>query len=78
MWQGMEAEMKSKMHTLKTNANQATSQSNRRKLKLTKVESRKMAKTDSQILTDSITMKLRELEHEYIREFEKKMYAEKR
>ena len=44
--------------------------------KMHKAETKKMANTDSEILTDSITMKLKELEHEYIKEFEKKMYAE--
>ena len=34
-----------------------------------------MANTDSEILTDSIMMKLKELEHEYIKQFEEKMYA---
>ena len=35
-----------------------------------------MTNTDSEILPDSITMKLDKLEHEYIKEFDKKMYAE--
>ena len=69
--------MKSKIHTLKTNTNTVTTQSNnRRKPKLMKAESRKMENTSSGKLTDSITMKLRELEHEYIKEFEKKMHSE--
>ena len=69
--------MKSKIHTLKRNSNTVTTQSNnRRKPKLTKAESRKMENTSSEKLTDSITMKLRELEHEYIKEFEKNMHSE--
>ena len=40
MWQAREAEMISKMHTLKTNANLATTRSKRRKHKFTRVESR--------------------------------------
>ena len=76
MWQAKEAEMRSKMHRLKKNANPATTRSKRRKHEVTKAETKKMAYTDSEILTDNITMKLKELEHEYIKQFEKKMYAE--
>ena len=77
MWQAKEAEMRSKMHTMKTNANPATTRSKRRQHKVKKAETTKNANTDSEMLPDSITMKLKKLEYEYIKEFEKKMYAEK-
>ena len=76
MWQPKEAEMRSKMHILKINANPVTTRPTRRKHKVTKAEFNKMANADSKILRDSITMKLKELEHEYIKEFEKRMYVE--
>ena len=48
MWQAKEAEMRFKMHTLKTNTNPAISRSKRRKHKLTKVETKTMAYTHNE------------------------------
>ena len=75
MWQPKEIYMRSRMHTLKTNANPFEAQSKRRKHKLMKTESRQLENTGSEKLIDSNRIKLRELEHEYIKEFEKKMHA---
>ena len=74
-WQPNEAYIRSKMHTLKANANQVETQSKRRKHKLTKTKSRRLENTGSESLIESNQSKLRELEHEYIKEFEKKMHA---
>ena len=60
------------MHTLKTNAYPFETQSKRRKHKLTKAESRIQENTGSERLIYSNKIKLRELEHEYVKEFEKK------
>ena len=67
--------MISRMHTLKTSANPFETQSKRRKHKLMKTESRQLENTGSERSIDSNKIKLRELEHEYIKEFEKKMHA---
>ena len=45
---------------------------------MTKAESRQMENTGCEILNDSMENKRRELEKEYIKEFEKKMHAEER
>ena len=76
MWQAKEAYMRSKMYTLKTNANPFATPSKRRKHKLAKTESKQMGNTDCEVLIDSMKIQLRELEHDYIKEFEKKMHAE--
>ena len=75
MWQSKEIYMRSRMHTLKTNANPFETQSKRRKHKLMKTESRQLENTGSERSIDSNKIKLRELEHEYIKEFEKKMHT---
>ena len=72
MWQPKEIYMRSRMHTLKTNANPFEAQSKRRKHKLMKTESRQLENTGSEKLIDSNRIKLREREHEYIKEFEKR------
>ena len=78
MWQAKEAYVRSKMCTLKTNANGGSIHPKRKRQKLTKAESRQMKNTDCEMLNDSIEIKRRELEKEYIKEFEKKMHAEER
>ena len=72
IWQPKEAYIRSKMHTLKANANPVETQSKRRKHKLTKTKSRRFENTGSERFIESNQSKLRELEHEYIEEFEKK------
>ena len=64
------------MYTLKTNANPFATPSKRRKHKLAKTELKQMGNTDCEVLIDSMKIQLRELEHDYIKEFEKKMHAE--
>ena len=61
-WQEKEDELKSKMHALETNADGVTIQSSGIKPSLAKAEFRQMAHTSIKMLTDSIVMKLRELE----------------
>ena len=67
-----------KMCTLKTNAKRVTTQPKKKRQKLTKAESKQMENTGSEILNDSIEVKRRELEKEYIKEFEKRMHADER
>ena len=66
------------MCTLKTNANKVTTQPKRKRQNLIKAESRQMGNTGCEMLNDSIEIKRRELEKEYIKEFENKMHAEER
>ena len=75
MWQPKEAYIRSKMNTLKANANPVETQSKRRKHKLTKTKSKRLENTGSERFVESNHSKLRGLEHEYIKEFEKKMHA---
>ena len=66
MWQAKEAYVRSRMCTLKTNANRVTTQPKQKRQKLTKAESRQMENTGCEILNDSIEVKRRELEKEYL------------
>ena len=75
IWQPKEAYIRSKMYTLKANANPVETQSKRGNHKLTKTKSRRLENTGSERLIESNQSKLRGLEHEYIKEFEKKMHA---
>jgi len=77
MGQAKEAYMRSKIHTLKTNANPATTKSKRKKHKLAKTESKQMENTGCEVLTDSIKTQLRELEYDYIKEFKKRCMLRK-
>jgi len=72
-----EAYMRSKIHTLKTNANPAATKSKRKKHKLAKTESKQMENTGCEVLTDSIKTQLRELEYDYIKEFKKRCMLRK-
>ena len=66
------------MCTLKTNANRVTTQPKPKRRKLTKAEARQMENTGCEIVNDSIEVKRRELEKEYLKEFERKMLTGER
>ena len=76
MWKAKEAHIRSKMYTLKTHANPAATQPKRKKCKLAKTESKQMENTGCEVFTASIKIQRRELEQDYIKEFEKQNYAE--
>ena len=79
LWPEKEVNVRSIMHTLKTNANPILMQSSRKKHKLTETAFRKMEDKDREISTaENITMQIREEEHEDIKEFENKMPTEER
>ena len=76
VWQAKEPHIRSKMYTLKTHANPAATQPKRKKCKLAKTKSKQMVNTGCEVFIASIKIQHRELEQDYIKEFEKKIYAE--
>ena len=74
MQQAKEAYMRSKIYTLKTNANQAATKSKRKGHRL--AESKQMENKGYETLTDSIKNQRRQLEYTYIKELEKRIHAE--